>query len=357
MSAKASTWCRADVLRAICDVQRPDAEMPARALAGRVGAGRRPGRRALCRSRPDRSTKTRRRSDGRSVWIEPTAPGLSSEAVLAEEEAIVAWAIDAQLAEPEPSTTVRRRGVGRVPGRGGRGGRRPRPAGVGGRGRPGPARRQCAGPGPGGPAPAGRPVFGLAPTAKAARTLQRDRPGSFADTVAKLLYEVSTRPGTGSAVPAADGDHGDRRRGRDDQHRRPAPPGRPGRAQRVAAGAGRRPPPAAGRRPGWPVRRTAAPTAGSTRSNTSTGSPTPGRPKPPSMLRAGDPRGTRRLRGARPDHPRHPGRAPRRDRHRLGRPSPTAGTRWRWWPPPTSTSTCSTTPSRHRRLSHRRPRP
>ena len=34
------------------------------------------------------------------------------------------------------------------------------------------------------------PVFGLAPTAKAARVLERDT-GMLADTVAKLLYEWS----------------------------------------------------------------------------------------------------------------------------------------------------------------------
>ena len=45
------------------------------------------------------------------MWIEPTAPGLSSEAVLVEEEAIVAWAIDAGLAEPQPSTTVHVEGL------------------------------------------------------------------------------------------------------------------------------------------------------------------------------------------------------------------------------------------------------
>ena len=50
-----------------------------RALARRAGTGRRSGRRALRRPRPTDAT-TRRVSDGRSVWIEPTAPGLTTEA-------------------------------------------------------------------------------------------------------------------------------------------------------------------------------------------------------------------------------------------------------------------------------------
>jgi hypothetical protein len=51
---------------------------------------------------------TRRASDGRSIWIEPVAAHVTSGAVLAQEEAILTWAIDAQTAEPTPSPTVRR---------------------------------------------------------------------------------------------------------------------------------------------------------------------------------------------------------------------------------------------------------
>ncbi len=131
----------------------------------------------------------RRPSDGRSVWIEPTAPGLTSDAILAQEEEIVAWAIEAQLADPAPSTTVDTEGLDVLQ------------AG---------AAAAVAGRDPlvmvVGPAGAGktrmltaaredlhartRPVFGLAPTAKAARVLERDT-GMLADTVAKLLHEWS----------------------------------------------------------------------------------------------------------------------------------------------------------------------
>ncbi len=42
----------------------------------------------------------------RSVWIEPTAPRFTAELVLAQEEHILAWAMEAQVAPPAPSTTI-----------------------------------------------------------------------------------------------------------------------------------------------------------------------------------------------------------------------------------------------------------
>ena len=129
----------------------------------------------------------RRASDGRSLWIEPTAPRFTSEAVLAEEEHIITWAIDAQTEPPAPSTTVERDGLDVLQ-----------------------AEAAAAVAGDDrlvlvvGPAGAGktsmlaaavndlhaqrRAVFGVAPTAKAARVLERDT-GMRADTVAKLLHE------------------------------------------------------------------------------------------------------------------------------------------------------------------------
>jgi TrwC relaxase len=110
LGLKASTWCRADVLRAICDVQRPMPELPARRW---LDVLERAADRVVehCVHLDPPGSSTRRVSDGRSVWIEPTAPGLTSEAVLTEEEAIVAWAIHAQLDDPEPSTTVNVEGL------------------------------------------------------------------------------------------------------------------------------------------------------------------------------------------------------------------------------------------------------
>ena len=129
----------------------------------------------------------RRDSDGRSLWIEPTAPRFTSEAVLVEEERIITWAMSAQADSAAPSRTVERTGLDVL-------------------------QAEAAASVAGddrlvlvvGPAGAGktrmlaaavddlhaqrRAVFGVAPTAKAARVLERDT-GMRADTVAKLLHE------------------------------------------------------------------------------------------------------------------------------------------------------------------------
>jgi conjugative relaxase-like TrwC/TraI family protein len=188
VSTSRSSWCRADVLRAICDRQRALPQMPApRWLGVLERATDRVVEHCVNLDPPD--AKTCRASDGRSVWIEPVAPGLTSDAVLAQEEEIVVWAIEAQLDDPAPSTTVNPEGLDvlqadaaaavagsddlvLVIG----------PAGTGKTRMLTAARTDlhahC------------RPVFGLAPTAKAARTLERDT-GMIADTVAKLLHEWS----------------------------------------------------------------------------------------------------------------------------------------------------------------------
>ncbi len=68
-------------------------------------------------SSPSSSTSTRpatppaAASDGRSVWIEPTAPRFTSEGVLAQEEAILTWAMAAQADPATPSPTVDRDGL------------------------------------------------------------------------------------------------------------------------------------------------------------------------------------------------------------------------------------------------------
>ncbi|MGH9272616.1 MAG: ATP-dependent DNA helicase, partial [Ilumatobacteraceae bacterium] len=131
----------------------------------------------------------RRVSDGRSVWIEPTAARYSSNEVLTQEEHILTWAMAAQADDPASSTTVERgdldvaqfdaaasvAGHDRlvlVVG----------PAGTGKTRTLAAAAADLGG--------HGRMVFGLAPTAKAARVLERDT-RMPADTVAKLLYEWS----------------------------------------------------------------------------------------------------------------------------------------------------------------------
>jgi conjugative relaxase-like TrwC/TraI family protein len=188
LGVKASTWCRADVLRAICDVQRPIADMPAKRWLDLLDRAADRVVDHCVDLDPAGSSSTRRGSDGRSVWIEPTAPGLTSEAVLSEEEAIIAWAIHAQLDEPQPSTTVETAGldVFQTEATAAVAGHDPLvlAAGAAGTGKTkalSRAREDLD--------RHGRVVFGLAPTAKAARTLQ-DKTGIASDTVAKLLHEL-----------------------------------------------------------------------------------------------------------------------------------------------------------------------
>ncbi len=186
VSAQQSSWSRADVLRAICDVQRPVSQMSGRRWLDTV---ERAADRVLehCVDLDPPDATRRRASDGRSLWIEPTAPRFTSEAVLAEEENIITWAIDAQTGPPAPSTTIQRDGLDVL--------QADAAASVAGHDR----LVMVVG-----PAGAGktrmlaavvddihrqrRPVFGLAPTAKAARVLERDT-GMRADTIAKLLHE------------------------------------------------------------------------------------------------------------------------------------------------------------------------
>jgi ATP-dependent exoDNAse (exonuclease V) alpha subunit len=140
---------------------------------------------------PELPEHTRRRaSDGRSIWIEPIASHVTSEAVLAQEQQILDWAAEATAFDPQPSATVERGELDLIQHE---------------------AASAVAGYDPLtlilGPAGAGkttmlraavttlhspprRGVFGFAPTAKAARVLQ-DETGMVSDTVAKLLYEWS----------------------------------------------------------------------------------------------------------------------------------------------------------------------
>jgi AAA domain len=186
LSASGSTWTRADVLRVICDLQPTLGSMQGRRWAAgleratdRVIAG--------CVDLDPIAGVVTRRSDGRSVWVEATAPHLTSDAILAEEEAVLAWAMDAQADPPDPSTSVDRVGIDVLQGEAA--------AAVAG------TERFVVVVGPAGAGKttmlqravddlvgSGRHVFGLAPTAKAARVLERET-GMGADTVAKLLYE------------------------------------------------------------------------------------------------------------------------------------------------------------------------
>ena len=128
-----------------------------------------------------------RGSDGRSVWIEPVAPPWSSQQVIDQELDLLAWTLSAQGLEPSPSTSIERGHLDVV--------QAAAAAEVAG------GDRLVVIIGPAGAGKTsmltaaiddlhaqGRPVFGIAPTAKAARVLE-DETGMRTDTLAKLLHE------------------------------------------------------------------------------------------------------------------------------------------------------------------------
>ncbi len=187
LSAAGSSWNRADILQAVCDLTPPvpgfcgrDWAVAVEQACDRVMAS--------CTSLdPPEPDNILRRLDGRSVWIAPTEPGLTSDTVLAQEERIIAFALDAHRGPEAPSATVNPAGLDVLQAD---------------------AARAVAGDdelvlvvGPAGTgkttmlrraghdlAARSRPVFAVAPTAKAAKVL-RDETGIPADTVAKLLHE------------------------------------------------------------------------------------------------------------------------------------------------------------------------
>jgi len=186
VSQQHSSWTRADVLQTICDLQRPVSQQSGHGWAATLERATDHVLAQLVDLDPPGDV-TRRGSDSRSVWIEPTAPRFTSEAVLAQEEAIVTWAMAAQADPPTPSTTVIRDGLDPL--------QADAAAAVAGHDRlvlvVGPAgagkTRMLTAAGADLDAH-GRVVFAVAPTAKAARTVERDT-GIPADTVAKLLHE------------------------------------------------------------------------------------------------------------------------------------------------------------------------
>ena len=117
----------------------------------------------------------RRASDGRSLARRRSSRHITSERILAEEDFIISWAIDAQAVEPHAVAHRRRRRPRRDAGRSRTSRRRPRPT------RPRRRARRCRQddhtarqPSPTSIATSGRPVFGVAPSAKAAHVLKRE---------------------------------------------------------------------------------------------------------------------------------------------------------------------------------------
>ena len=182
-----SAWHRFDVLQAVCDVARSQPAMDGRQWAGTLHAVTDTVLAECVDLDPADSTTRRRGSDGRSVWIEPSARHHTSSDVLAQEEHIICWAMDAQLEPPAPSTTVN---TGRLDVM-----QAEAAAAVAG------SDRLVLVVGPAGAGKTtmlaaavddltgeGRVVFGVAPTAKAARVLESET-AMGSDTVAKLLHE------------------------------------------------------------------------------------------------------------------------------------------------------------------------
>jgi len=187
LSTAGSTWTRADVLRAICDAQRPVPQLDGERWAAALER--------LCDQvieqcvelDPADATARRRGSDGRSMWLEPTAPHLTSSTVLAEEERVLCWAMDSDATDPAPSSTIevgdldvlQANAAAAAAGHD----RLVLIVGPAGAGKTSALRAAVAD-----VVAQRRSVVGLAPSAKAARVLRRDA-GLRADTVAKLLHE------------------------------------------------------------------------------------------------------------------------------------------------------------------------
>jgi conjugative relaxase-like TrwC/TraI family protein len=198
LTACGSTWTRADVLRAVCDLAPPASHMAGRDWAGAVeGACDRVVER--CISLDPSGSSPVRASDGRSIWLAPIEPHLTHEHVLAQEERILLFAMEAHEAPARPSPTLERGGLDVL--------QADAAAAVAGED------RLVVGPAGAGKTTMlrhaagdlhrnGRPVFAVAPTAKAAKVL-RTEAGIPADSVAKLLHEWRHRqPADAYRLPA-----------------------------------------------------------------------------------------------------------------------------------------------------------
>jgi AAA domain/TrwC relaxase len=187
LSANGSSRMRADVLQAICDLASPVEQLLGRGWATAVEQACDRVLAACLTLDPPNARGPVRPSDGRAIWLAPIEPHLTNERVLAQEERILLFAIEGNEESARPSTTLDRGGLDVL--------QADAAAAVGGQDRlvlvVGPAGTgktttlRCAGEDL---YRQGRPVFGVAPTAKAAKVL-RDEAGMRADTVAKLLHE------------------------------------------------------------------------------------------------------------------------------------------------------------------------
>jgi DNA transposition AAA+ family ATPase len=187
LSTNGSSWTRADVIQAICDLDPPVSHQSGHDWARTIERAADQVVATCVNLDPPDAASMPRASDSRSVWLAPSDPHLTHEAVLAQEERILLFALEALDQPASPSTTIdtsrldvlQNEAAAAVAGDD----RLVLVVGAAGTGKTTTlraavddlARHQ-------------RAVFGVAPTAKAAKVLH-DETGMPADTVAKLLYE------------------------------------------------------------------------------------------------------------------------------------------------------------------------
>lgn len=187
LSVRGSTWTRADVMRAICDLHPAVRGLDGTRWAAWLEQACDEVIGACVDLDPTGADLTRRKSDGRSVWLEPTSASFTSNAVLAQEEWVLTWATAAHDPEPAPSNTVPTAELdvmqadvaAAVAGQD----RLVLVTGPAGTGKTRTLRAAAVD-----LAANGRVVFGVAPSAVAARVLERDT-GITSDTVHKLIHE------------------------------------------------------------------------------------------------------------------------------------------------------------------------
>lgn len=190
-----SVWHRLDVLRTLCDLVPPqpghDGPTWATALEDAVDTVL-----ADCIDLdPTCDTDQRRTSDGRSIWTEPIAAQATSEYVLTQEERILTWAMSTQLDDPQPAVGIDPLGLEDA--------QLDAASAVAG------SDQLVVVVGPAGAGKTrmldtavfalqdrGRPVIGVAPTARGAEVLHWEA-NLDADTVAKLIHDLD-HPGPDS---------------------------------------------------------------------------------------------------------------------------------------------------------------
>ena len=116
LSAARSAWHRMDILRAITDRLRPQPGMSGARWAHQLDRAVERVLEHCVVLDPDGDGQCRV-SDGRSVWIEPVAPQVTSEQILAQETGMTTDTIAKLLHEwaPDPMAPSRNGGFHRAP--------------------------------------------------------------------------------------------------------------------------------------------------------------------------------------------------------------------------------------------------